>query len=118
MPDVGNGMRRMILTIAVLIALVLLTQSKSMVDLTGKEGNLIFKGLANNSTANSSINISQNGSVLSLGGDGGDSMMQDLENASKNLSNWGNAPPKAPLPPTSDPKLANTIAILRANHGF
>lgn len=108
----------MILIVAALIALVLLTQSKSMVDLAGKEGNLIFRGLANNTTANSSLNILQNGSVLSLGGEGGNSMMQDLENASKNLSDWGNAPPKAPSPPISDPKLANTIAILRANHGF
>lgn len=118
MPDTGNGMRRMILIIAVLIALVLLAQCKPLVNLGGKEGNLIFGGLTNNSTANSSINLSQNGSVLSLGGEDGNSMMQDLANASKNLSEWGSEPPKAPLPPTYDPKLANTIAVLKANHGF
>jgi hypothetical protein len=117
-PDAGNGMRRMILIISVFMALVLLAQCKPLVDLGGKEANLIFGQLTNNSTPNSSINLSQNGSVLSLGGEEGNSMMQDLANASKNLSDWGSAPPKAPLPPTYDPKLANTIAVLRANHGF
>ncbi|MDD4650835.1 MAG: hypothetical protein PHQ34_01260 [Methanothrix sp.] len=111
-------MRRTILIIAVLVALVFLTQSKSLVDLGGKEGNLIFGKLSNNSTANSSLNLSRNSSVLSLGGDGGSSMLQDLENASKNLSDWGSAPPKAPGAPTYDPKLENTISVLRANHGF
>lgn len=116
--NAGNGMRRTILSIAVLMALVLLTQSKSIVDLGGNEGNLIFGGLSNNSTTNLSLNLTRNGSVLSLGGDGGDSVLQDLENVSKNLSDWGSPPPKAPKPPTYDPKLENTIAILKANHGF
>lgn len=111
-------MRRMILIVALLVALILLTEGRSLVNLGGKEGNQIFSGLTNNSTTNSSINISQNSSVLSLGGVEGNSMMQDLENASKNLSDWGSAPPKAPLPPTYDPKMANTIEILKANHGF
>ncbi len=111
-------MRRKISIIAVLIVLVLLAQCKPLVNLGGKEGNLIFGGLTNNSTANSSINLSQNGSALSIGGEGGSSVLQDLANASKNLSDWGSAPPKAPLPPTYDPKLQNTIAILKANHGF
>ncbi len=101
-----------------LIALVLLAQCKPLVNLAGREGNLIFGGLTNNSTTNSSVNLSQNGSVLSLGGEGGNSMLQDLANASKNLSDWGSAPPKAPLPPNYDSKLENTVAILRANHGF
>ncbi len=108
----------MILIIAVFITLVLLAQCKSLVDLGGKEANLIFGKLTNNSTPNLSINLSQNGSVLSLGGEEGNSLMQDLANASKNLSDWGSEPPKAPLPPTYDPKLENTIAILKANHGF
>ncbi len=106
------------LIIVVLIALVLLAQSKPLVDLGGKEGILIFGGLTNNSTTNSSINLSQNDSVLTLGGEEGNSMMQDLTNDSKNLSDWGSKPPKAPLPPGYDPKLQKTVAILRANHGF
>jgi hypothetical protein len=118
MSDAGNGMRRTILIIAVLAALVFLTQSKSLVDLGGKEGNLIFGKLSNNSTSNSSLNLSRNSSVLSLGGDDGSSMLQDLENASKNLSDWGSAPPKAPGAPNYDPKLEKTISVLRANHGF
>ena len=83
----------MILIIVVLIALVLLAQSKPLVNLGGREGNLIFGGLTNNSTTNSSINLSQNASVLSLGGEEGNSMMQDLANASKNLSDWGSDAP-------------------------
>jgi hypothetical protein len=118
MLDAGNGMKRTILTIAVLIGLVLLSQSKSLVNLGGKEGILIFGELSNNSTANSSINLSNNSSVLSLGGEDGTSMLKDLKNASKNLSEWGSAPPKAPKPPTYDPKLENTVSILKANHGF
>lgn len=118
MADAGNGMRRTILIIAVLMALVILSQSKSMVDLGGKEANLIFSKLSNNSTTNSSLNLSSNSSVLSLSGEDGSSMLQDLENVSKNLSDWGSAPPKAPQPPTYDPNLENTIAILKANHGF
>lgn len=118
MADAGNGMRRTILIIAVLVALVLLTQSKSSVNLGGKEGNLIFSKLSNNSSANSSLNLSSNSSVLSLGGEDGTSLLQEVENASKNLSDWGSAPPKAPKAPTYDPKLQNTIDILKANHGF
>jgi hypothetical protein len=118
MPDTGNGMKRMIWIILVLIALVLSAQSKPIVNLGGKEGNLILGGLTNNSTINSSINLSQNASVLSLGGEDGNSMLENLTNASKNLSDWGSEPPKAPLPPNFDPKRAKTIAILRANHGF
>jgi hypothetical protein len=111
-------MKRMILIIVVLIALVLLAQSKPLVNLGGRDGNLILGGLTNNSTINSSFNLSENASALHLGGDDGNLLLQNLTNASKNLSDWGSKPPKAPLPPKYDPKMENTIAILRANHGF
>jgi hypothetical protein len=111
-------MKRLILIPVVMIALLLLAQSKSMVNLGGRDGNLLLGGLTNNSTSNSSINLSQNGLALHLGGDDGNLLLQNLTNASKNLSDWGSKPPKAPLPPNYDPKMEKTVAILRANHGF
>ena len=118
MTDSENGMKRMILILIALIALVFFAQSKSLINLGGREGDLLLGGLTNNSTSNSSINLSQNGSALHLGGDDGNLLLQNLTNASKNLSDWGSKPPKAPLPPKYDPKMEKTIAILRANHGF
>jgi hypothetical protein len=118
MTDLENGMKRMILVMVVLIALVLLAQSKPLVNLGGRDGSLILGGLTNNSTINSSFNLSENASGLHLGGDDGNLLLQNLTNASKNLSDWGSKPPKAPLPPNYDPKMEKTVAILRANHGF
>jgi hypothetical protein len=109
-------MKRMILILVVLIALLLLAQSKSMVNLGGRDGNLLLGGLTNNSTSNSSINLSQNGSSLHLGGDDGNLLLQNLTNASKNLSDWGSKPPEAPLPPKYDSKSAQTYEVLRMNH--
>jgi hypothetical protein len=111
-------MKRMVLIIVVLSAAVFLAQSKPLVNLGGREGNLILGGLTNNSTTNSSINLSENASVLLLGGEEGSSLMQNLTNASNNLSDWGSVPHEAPLPPKYDPKMAKTVAVLRANHGF
>jgi hypothetical protein len=111
-----NGMKRTILILVVLIALVFLAQSKSLINLGGRDGNLLFGELTNNSTSNPSINISQNASALHLGGDDGNILLHDLINESKNLSDWGSKPPKAPLPPKYDPKSAQTYAVLRMNH--
>jgi hypothetical protein len=109
-------MKRMILILVVVAALLLLAQSKSFVSLGGRDGNLILGGLTNNSTSNSSINLLQNASALHLGGDDGNLLLQDLTNASKNLSDWGSQPPKAPLPPKYDSKGVKTYEILRMNH--
>jgi hypothetical protein len=111
-------MNRIILALAVLTTLALLAESRSMVNLGGEDGNQIFVGLTNNSTSNSTLNLSENSSLPFLGGEEGNSLLKDLANDSENLSEWGKPPQKSPLPPTYDPKMANTIAILRANHGF
>lgn len=116
MAELGNGMKRMILTIALLLALIFFAQSKSLINLGGKDGNLLLGDLTNNSTSNSSLNLSQNASALHLGGEDGNSLLQDLANESQNLSDWGSKPPAAPLPPNYDPKSAQTYAILRMNH--
>jgi len=109
-------MKRMVLILAVLLALVFLVQSKPLVNLGGRNGNLLLGELSNNSTSNSSLNGSQNASALHLGGDEGNSLLQEVTNASKNLSDWGSKPPVAPLPPNYDPKSAQTYAVLRMNH--
>jgi hypothetical protein len=114
----GDMMNRMILLLVVFIALAALSQSRSVINLAGKDGNLLLGELTNNSTSNSSLNLSENDSSLYLGGEDGNSLMQDVNNASKNLSDWGNKPPEAPLPPDYDAKTVQTVAILRANHGF
>jgi hypothetical protein len=116
MTDSENGMKRMILILTLLITLVLLAQSKPLINLGGKDGNLLLGGLTNNSTSNSSINLLQNASAMSLGGVNGNSLLQDLTDASKNLSDWGSEPPKAPLPPKYDSKSVQTYEILRMNH--
>jgi hypothetical protein len=109
-------MKRIILIPVVLIALLLLAQSKSLVNLGGENGNLLLGELTNNSTSNSSINLSQNASSLHLGGDDGNLLLQNLTNASKNLSDWGSKPPNAPLPPEYDSRRVQTYEVLRLNH--
>ena len=113
-------MKRMVLILLVLIALLFLAQSKSVINLGGRDGNLLLGELTNNSTNNStynsSINLSQNASARLLGGDEGDLLLQDLANSSKNLSDWGSKPPEAPVPPKYDSKSAKTYAVLRMNH--
>jgi hypothetical protein len=116
MTDSENGMKRMTLILIALIVLVFLAQSKSFINLGGRDGNLLLGGLTNNSTSNSSINLLQNASALHLGGDDGNLLLQDLTNASKNLSDWGSKPPKAPLPPKYDSKSEEANKIVRMNH--
>jgi hypothetical protein len=111
-------MNRLILLVLVFIVIAALAQSRSAINLAGKDGNMLLAGLTNNSTSNLTLNLSENNSTLYLGGEDGNSLMQDVDNASRNLSDWGNKPPEAPLPPKYDPKVAQTIAILKANHGF
>ncbi len=114
----GISVNRLILLLLVFIVIAALAQSRSAINLAGKDGNLLLAGLTNNSTSNSTLNLSENNSTLYLGGEDGNSLMQDVDNASRNLSDWGNKPPEAPLPPKYDPKMAQTVAILKANHGF
>jgi hypothetical protein len=114
-------MNRIVLFLAVLIAIAFLAQSKPMVNLGGDDGKDIFGSLTNNSTGNSSLNITENSSFLNLAGEDGNSLLKDLANSSDNLSAWGGALPKAPLPPkydASSASYAKTYAILKANHGF
>lgn len=118
--DSGHGcfMNRIILALAVLAAVALLAQSKPMVNLGGNDGEDLFGSLTNNSTGNSSLNLTGNSSFLNLAGEDGNSLLKDLDNSSDNLSSWGGALPRAPLPPKYDPSYAKTYDILRANRGI
>jgi len=113
-----TGMNRAILILAVLMALVIFVQCRSMVNLAGEDGNQLFREIAKNSTENSSLNLSINSSGVELAGDAGSTLMNDVINASKNLSDWGNKPPNAPLPPKYDAKTAMAVQVLRVNHGY
>jgi len=127
----GLDMRRLIFILWALLAINLIHCSEPIVELSGIQGNSLLRALANNTTSNATspatsdnvINLSQ------LGGEGStifenltsnSSLNRTANSSSSDLSSWGSTPRKAPLPPTVnyDPKRANTIAILRANHGF
>jgi len=117
-----------LLSTMVLCALLMLTaaEGRPTFSLGGKDGLDLFGQLANNSslnssfnstsTDNSSINVSRNASGVSLGGEDGGILFQDLQNASKNLSDWGAEPPKAPKAPGYDARAAQTYQVLRMNH--
>ncbi|HUM81195.1 MAG TPA: hypothetical protein PLQ38_05385 [Methanothrix sp.] len=118
-------MNRIALALLSLIAVLILAQCKPMVDLGGRDGRDLFGSLTNNSTGNSSLNLSEENqslesSFLNLSENGG-SLLKNLANSSENLSSWGGPLPKAPLPPKYDASAASyakTYAILKANHGF
>lgn len=130
----GNGMKQVILILAVMIALIFLAQSKPFVNLGGKDGNLLLGVLTNNSTGNSSdlavansttLNHSYN-TTMKLGGDEGILLLGSLENssiysegernASGNLSDWGSKPRTPPPPPKYDYKSAQSYEVKRMNH--
>lgn len=114
----------LLLSATLLCALLMAADGKPTFSLGGKDGLDLFGQLSNNSslnssfnsTANSSINISRNASGVSLGGDDGGVLFQDLQNASKNLSDWGEKPPQAPKTPGYDARAAQTYEVLRMNH--
>lgn len=122
-------MRRLILILWFLLAIDLTHGSEPIAELGGIQGNSLLRSLANNTTSNA-IGLATSGNVINLSqlGGEGSTIFESLTSNSSNrnnstnsdLSSWGSTPRKAPLPPVMnyDPKLAKTIAILRANHGF
>jgi len=128
-------MKRAILILAVLLALIFFAQSKSPINIGGSDGNLMLRGLTNNSTSNSSnfttvnnttIDLMHNTASMKIGGDDGTILLKDLtndssnfmneRNTSKNLSDWGSKPRPAPLPGKYDYKTAQMNAVIRMNH--
>lgn len=128
-------MKRAILILAVLLALILFAQSKSPINIGGRDGNILLGGLTNNSTNNSSnfatgnnstIDLSHKTTSMKVGGDDGTILMEGLindssnatdgRNSSKNLSDWGSKPRPAPLPGKYDYQAARMNEVIRMNH--
>lgn len=128
-------MKRAILILAVLLALIFFAQSRSPVNIGGSDGNVLMRGLTNNSTSNSSnittannttIDLTHNTTSMMVGGDAGTTLLKDLtndssnfineRNTSMNLSDWGSKPRPAPLPGKYDYKTARMNAVIRMNH--
>jgi hypothetical protein len=131
----GECMKRAVLILAVLLALIFFAQSKSPINIGGSDGNLLMRGLTNNSTSNSSnfttannttIDLSNKTTPMMVGGDDGTILLKDLTNDSSNfinerntsinLSDWGSKPRTAPLPGEYDYKTAQMNAVIRMNH--
>ena len=128
-------MKRSILILAALLALVLFAQSRSLVNVGGRDGDLLLGGLTNNSTINSSnlavlnsttIDLSHKPTSMKIGGDDGAVLLKDLindscnatigRNISSNLSEWGSKPRPAPLPGKYDYKTDQMNSVIRMNH--
>jgi len=128
-------MKRAILILALLFALILFAQSRPLINVGGRDGSLMLGGLTNNSTINPSnftvsnnttLDLSHEGTSIKVGGDDGTMLLKDLTNNSSNsmdgrnnsgnLSEWGSKPRPAPLPGKYDYKSAQTNAIIRMNH--
>jgi len=128
-------MKRAILILAALLALILFAQSRSLINVGGRDGDLLLGGLTNNSTINQSnleisnnttIDLSQRATSMKVGGDDGAVLLKDLTNGSsnamdgrnisKNLSEWGSRPKPAPLPGKYDYQSAQMNSVIRMNH--
>jgi hypothetical protein len=128
-------MKRTILILTVLLALIFFAQGKSPINIGGNDGDLLLSSLTNNSTSNSSkfttannttFDLSQKTTSMMVGGDAGSTLLKDLtndssnfmneRNISKNLSDWGSKPRPAPLPGKYDYKAARMNAVIRMNH--
>jgi hypothetical protein len=123
-----------ILILAILIALVFFAQSRSTINVGGRDGNTLLGELTNNSANNSSnlaasgnktINLSHSAASMKIGGNDG-MLLEDLtnksinmtdgRNASNNLTDWGSEPRPVPLPPKYDYQAAQMNAVIRMNH--
>ena len=128
-------MRRAILILAALLALILFAQCRSLINVGGMDGDLLLGGLTNNSTINPSnftvsnnttIDLSHKATSMKEGGDDGAVLLKDLTNGSSNatdgrnnssnLSEWGSRPRPAPLPGKYDYQSAQMNSVIRMNH--
>jgi hypothetical protein len=124
-------MKSTILILAILIALVLFAESRSPINISGTDGDMLLAelscNLANNSSfsasdENKTINLTQSAQSVDISGNEGLILLKDImdttnvtnKTAYANLSMWGSAPKK--IPPAPDSRNARTIEILRMNH--
>ena len=128
-------MKRAILTLAALLALIIFAESRSLINVGGRDGDLLLGGLTNNSTINSSnlavlnntnIDLSHKATSMKIGGSEGAVLLKNLTNGSSdakdgrnnssNLSEWGSKPRPAPLPGKYDYQSAQMNSVIRMNH--
>jgi len=128
-------MKRAILILAALLALILFAQCRSLINVGGMDGDLLLGGLTNNSTINPSnftvsnnttIDLSHKATSMKVGGEDGAVLLKDLTNGSSNatdgrnnssnLSEWGSRPRTAPLPGKYDYQSAQMNSVIRMNH--
>jgi hypothetical protein len=124
-------MKCTILILAILMVLVLFAESRSPINISGTNGDMLLAELSDNLANNSSlsasdenktINLSQSAQSVDISGHEGQMLLQDIMNTTNvtnktayaNLSMWGSAPKKIPQAP--DSRDARTIEILRMNH--
>ena len=124
-------MKCTILILAILMALVLFAESRSPINISGTNGDMLLAELSDNLANNSSlsasdenktINLSQSAQSVDISGHEGQMLLKDIVNTTNvtnktayaNLSMWGSAPKKIPQAP--DSSNARTIEILRMNH--
>jgi hypothetical protein len=127
----GNGMRRLMTVLVILLAIAVLAHSKTFVQLGGNDGASLLNDLTNNSTNLSSvnsttINLTHSATTMQLGVNNSMALLERLTNGSSSqrrsnttgddLSSWGSKPRAPPPPPTYDPKAAQLYEILRQNH--
>jgi len=105
-------MKCTILILAILMVLVLFAESRSPINISGTNGDMLLAELSDNHANNSSLSALDEGQML----------LKDIMNTTNvtnktayaNLSMWGSAPKKIPQAP--DSSNARTIEILRMNH--
>jgi hypothetical protein len=125
-------MKCTILILAILMALVLFAESRSPINISGTNGDMLLAELSDNLANNSSlsasdenktINLSQSAQSVDISGHEGQMLLKDIVNTTNvtnetgayaNLSMWGSATQKIPQAP--DSSNARTIEILRMNH--
>jgi hypothetical protein len=125
-------MKCTILILAILMVLVLFAESRSPINISGTNGDMLLAELSDNLANNSSlsasdenmtINLTQGAQSVDISGHEGQMLLQDIMNTTNvtnetgayaNLSMWGSAPKKIPQAP--DSSNARTIEILRMNH--
>ncbi len=116
-------MRRIVLLLLLLLALAALAGCRKPTEIGGNDGKTLLKGLTNNSTNltwdSGAINITQNGTSVSLGGTDGNLLLKNISSANNttNLSTWGSRPPrKSPPPPKYNYRDAKMVEVIRQNH--
>lgn len=127
-------MKRVMLILCILLAIIILAHSKSFVQLGGSGGTSLLQDLTNNSTTitnsnNTTINLSHSADTMQLEGAGGTGLFENLTNntsssggandTTDDLNSWGRKPRLPPPPPKYDLdtiKTAEMNSVIRQNH--